>query len=122
MPGPEYSLQFLKGFIVTQATEIPLAYFCLTRYLRRKGKEVHQGRILLAAFLGNMATLPYLWFVYPEFMTFRSTVIWGEITAVGVEALLYWLATEAGIGASLLASVVSNAGSVLVGLIIMPPF
>ena len=121
MSDLDYALLFLKALALTIAVETPVAWFLLSRYLRRAGKRKSPGRIIAAAVIGNMATLPYLWYFYPELFGFRYRVAFGEATAVGMEALVYSLMTEAGIGASFAASLAANAASVIVGLIVMPP-
>lgn len=116
-----YALLFLKALALTIAVETPVAWLILSRHLSKKGKRKGTGRIIAAAIIGNMATLPYLWFFYPLLFGFRLRVAFGEATAVGVEALVYILMTEASTGASVAASMAANAASVIVGLIIMPP-
>ena len=122
MSDSGYALLFLKALALTIAVETPVAWFLLSRHLFKKGKRKSTGRIIAAAVIGNMATLPYLWYFYPELFGFRLRVAFGEATAVGIEALVYFLMTEASIGASLAASLAANAASVVVGLIVMPPF
>ena len=116
-----YALLFLKALTLTIAVETPVAWLLLSCHLSRKGKRKNSGRIIAAAVIGNMATLPYLWYFYPELFGFRLRVAFGEATAVGIEALVYFLMTEASIGASLAASLAANAASVVAGLIVMPP-
>lgn len=122
MTSTPYGLLFLKGMLATQAVEVPVAWYLLSILSRRSGLPGSPLRMLAATILGNLATLPWLWFVYPEFMTYGHSVLLGEITAVGLEALLYQLIVGIGYRASLLVSFAANAASVLVGLLVMPPF
>ena len=117
-----YGLIFLKGMLLTQAVEVPVAWVLLSMLTRRSGIPRSSLRIVAATIIGNLATLPWLWFVYPEFMTYGYTIVLGEITAVGLEALLYHLIIGIGYKYSLLVSVAANAASVLTGLLIMPPW
>jgi len=117
-----YGLLFLKGMLLTQAVEVPVAWFLLSMLTRRSGIHRSSLRIVAATIIGNLATLPWLWFVYPEFMTYGHTVVLGEITAVGLEALLYHLVVGTGYKYSLLVSFAANAASVLTGLLILPPW
>jgi hypothetical protein len=117
-----YGLIFLKGMLLTQAVEVPIAWVLLSMLTRRSGIPRSSLRIVAATIIGNLATLPWLWFVYPEFMTYGYTIVLGEITAVGLEALLYHLIIGIGYKYSLLVSVAANAASVLIGLLIMPPW
>ena len=118
----DYPLLWLKGFIITQTVELPLAWWVLARHFRQKGRPVSTGRIIASAVIGNMATHPLLWFVFPEFMGYGATLFFGELTAVLVEALLYRLIVGGSRTVSLGASIAANLGSVLVGLLLMPPF
>lgn len=117
-----YHLAFVKGFVETQAVEIPVVWYFLSRHFRRTDSSVSFFRIIAAAFFANMATLPYLWFVYPEFLDVTSSVAMGETTALMAEALLYYFLLGASLRAAFLASLTANTCSVLVGLILMPPF
>jgi hypothetical protein len=117
-----YTCEFLTALLLTIASELPVAYFILYRHLKIKGMTVRPGRIVAAVVICNLTTLPYLWFVYPAIMDYTIAVLCGELTAFLVEAFIYWITTGAGIFASLLASLAANATSVLVGLIVMPPF
>ena len=117
-----YGLMFLKGMLLTQAVEVPVAWLLLSVLTRRSGIPRSSLRIVAATIIGNLATLPWLWFVYPEFMTYGHTVVLGEITAVGLEALFYHFIVGTGFKYSLLVSVAANAASVLTGLLIMPPW
>lgn len=117
-----YGLLFLKGLLLTQAVEVPVAWVLLSMLTRRSGTSRSSLRIVAATIIGNLATLPWLWFVFPELMTYGYTVLLGEITAVGLEALLYHLIIGTGYRDALLVSVAANAASVITGLLIMPPW
>ncbi len=117
-----YTCEFLKALLLTIASELPVAYFILYRHFKIKGMTVRPGRIVAAVFICNLTTLPYLWFVYPGIIDYTSSVLCGELTAFLVEAFIYWITTGASIYASLLASLAANATSMLIGLILMPPF
>ena len=117
-----YGLLFLKGLLLTQAVEVPVAWVLLSMLTRRSGTSRSSLRIVAATIIGNLATLPWLWFVFPELMTYGYTVLLGEITTVGLEALLYHLIIGTGYRDALLVSVAANAASVITGLLIMPPW
>jgi hypothetical protein len=117
-----YLLAFAKGFAITQAVEIPVVWYLLSRHFRQTGGNVACRRIIAAAFFANMATLPYLWFVYPEILDFAGSVALGETTALVAEALVYHYLLGASLRAAFFASLAANGCSVLVGLVVMPPF
>lgn len=121
MAETQYGLLFLKSMLITQVVEVPIAWYLLSLFIRRSGVSSSSFRIVAATIIGNLATLPWLWFVYPEFMTYNYSVLLGEISAVGFEALLYHLIVGTGYKSSLLVSFAANAASVLIGLLVMPP-
>ncbi|MFH0785733.1 MAG: hypothetical protein V2B20_27815 [Pseudomonadota bacterium] len=117
-----YVIVFFKALVVTDIVEIPLVWYLLSQSFRRTGKPVVLRQIIAAAFFANMATLPFLWFVYPEFLDFSSAVALGEATALVGETLLYYFLLGASLRVAFLISLVANGASVLVGFILMPPF
>lgn len=122
MSGHEYLHAFIKGFVITQLVEIPVVLYILTRHFHRISESIPFHRIIATAFFANMATLPYLWFFYPEFLSFSTAVAVGEMTALVVEGAIYCFTLGATMRAAFIASLAANCSSVLVGLILMPPF
>lgn len=118
----QYALQFLAALLVTELTELPVVWYLLSRYSAGKGEKVAAGRIAVACIFANMATLPFLWFIYPEFFPYRTSVILGEATALVAEAFLYMVLLRTSVRAAFFSSLVANISSVLVGLVLMPPF
>jgi len=117
-----YLIAFAKGFAITQAVEIPVVWYLLSRHFQRIGANAKGGRIIAGAFFANMATLPYLWYVYPEFLDFAGTVAVGEATALLAEAIFYHFLLGVSFREAFIASLAANVCSVLAGLILMPPF
>ncbi|TGU71063.1 hypothetical protein E4633_11995 [Geomonas terrae] len=120
MVDREYALQFLAALLVTQLSELPVVWYLLSRHVA--GEHLGAVRIATACFFANMATLPYLWFVYPEIFPYRVAITLGEATALFAEALLYMIMLRVSLRSAFFCSLVANVFSVLVGLIIMPPF
>jgi hypothetical protein len=118
----DYVTAFGKGFCVTQLVEIPLVWFVLTRQSGTSMLRTDNIRIIAAAFFANMTTLPYLWFVFPALFSFTGVVVLGEATVLIAETCLYFLFLDISLRRAFLASLSANTGSVLVGLVLMPPF
>jgi hypothetical protein len=55
-------------------------------------------------------------------MTYGHSVLLGEITAFGVEAIIYQLIIGAGYRSSFFVSAVANTASIGAGLLVMPPW
>lgn|GEM_PF-2368692 len=122
MTTTQYGQLFLKSMLLTQAIEVPVAWYLFSMLMRHLGLPRSSLRIVAATVIGNFTTLPWLWFVYPEFMTYGHAVLLGEITAVGVEALIYQLIVGIDYKFSLLVSFAANTASVIIGLLVMPPW
>lgn len=122
MVDRQYALQFLAALLVTQLSELPVVWYLLSRHVADNGERLGAGRIATACFFANMATLPYLWFVYPEIFPYRAAITLGEATALFAEALLYMILLRVSLRSAFFCSLVANVFSVLVGLVIMPPF
>ena len=121
MTDTQYGQLFLNSMLITQVVEVPIAWYLLSMLTRRLGVPRSSLRIVAATVIGNFTTLPWLWFVYPSFMIYSHSILLGEITAVGVEALIYQLIVGTDYKFSLLVSFAANTASVITGLLVMPP-
>lgn len=114
---------YLKALAGTNAVEIPVVWYLLSQHCRTSEKAVSSRQIIAAAFFGNMATLPHLWFVFPGFFDEPYMVVaLGEMTALMVEGFIYYLLVGASLRAAFFTSLLANGGSVVAGLLFMPPF
>lgn len=101
---------FLKALLLTLALELMVAFV----YLKLARKPL---KILFFVILGNLITLPMLWFVFPLFLNLGAAIIAGEILALVGEALFLLLTCKAYFkpsGAFLL-SFMMNVMSLLIG-------
>ncbi|MBI5134290.1 MAG: hypothetical protein HZA81_02810 [Candidatus Taylorbacteria bacterium] len=108
-----YETLFLGALLLTLAVEAPIVW-ALCAFVYEKGAR---GASLLAAILASSLTLPYLWFVLPEFFGFAWYSTLGEAVIVAIEALVYKQLLGLKIKDALFVSFVANAASVSVGLI-----
>jgi len=75
---------FLKALLLTLALELMVAFV----YLKLAKKPL---KILLFVILGNLITLPMMWFVFPLFLNVGLALVAGELFAFVLEALfLLW--------------------------------
>jgi len=72
-------------------------------------------KIIVAAFLASLLTLPYLWFVLPPFVDARYYLWIGEGLVGLTEAVLYTLLLGIRIDKTLLISLSANAASYFLG-------
>lgn len=101
---------FLKALMLTLALELMVAFV----YLKLSRKPL---KILFFVILGNLITLPMLWFVFPLFLNIGTSIVAGEILALVGEAFFLLLTCRAYFkpsGAFLL-SFMMNIMSLLIG-------
>ncbi len=83
-----YHLLFLKSLVYT----IVIETICLILLFRLYFKKLYSFHLLLLIFTGiicSFATLPYLWFVFPNFIKQRTLLlITGELFVVIIESLM----------------------------------
>ena len=111
------SARFALAFVMTLAVEVP-ALFLLARFgfkLRSAGDR----RTVLVGVLASSLTLPLLWFALHAVASPRDYVFVGEFVVFVVEAVLYRALLGVGIGRAALLSLVTNALSFYVGLMVL---
>ena len=133
--GPlPYELQFLLALLLTLFIEISVALL-LRLLVTRSGATrapflflkplalVSPGRLIFAGLAASCLTLPYLWFVLPAFLVNRSLfLLLGELGVTGVEALFYRQMLPLKFSGALLLSILCNAASFLLGLLLQHAF
>jgi hypothetical protein len=103
-----------RAFALTCAIEVPLVV-ALTQ-----DAGVSRVRRAMVATIGQLATHPLVWFVFPYLagMTGRASFTASELYATGVEAILYATAwPRIGVARALGVSAIANAASLAVGLL-----
>ena len=102
--------------MVTLAIEVPVL-FLLLRFVY-KNKKLDLKKIIFIGMMASALTLPYLWFVLSPYILSNYYVYIGEIVVVLLEALVYNQFLDLKFGKSLFVSVVCNAVSFLIGLVV----
>ena len=113
----DYELLFLKCLLLT----ILIETFVLIVYFRLFVKQQETGisRLFITGFIVSFATLPYLWFIFPNYIDQRIWyMIISESFAVLVEAIIIEAILRTKLIQSLLCSLTCNMVSFLAGLII----
>ena len=115
-----YELLFLKSLALTIVIETVVLIIFFQFIVRLK--EVKISLLLITGFIASFATLPYLWFVLPNYI---DNKIWymiiGESFAIFVETIIIGAILRIKFIKSLLCSFVCNMISFLTGLIINWP-
>jgi len=112
----DYIYQFLTALFTTAVVE--LLILLLIWYATRNTilKEVQLGRLLFFGLIGSLLTLPYIWFIFYNFIENRSIfTLVTEGFAITVEAAIYRLGLRINLSKSLLLSGISNLVSFITG-------
>jgi hypothetical protein len=115
-----YEILFLKGLVFTVLVEaavfFPLYYFWLGK---RSAAELLYGIFVCAA--ASVLTLPYVWFIIPAFVPDRTVyMISAEAFAFLLEAIIYRVLLKCRYREAFVLSLVCNAGSFGLGLLLFP--
>lgn len=115
-----YELLFLKSLLLTVLIET--AVLCLFFRLVLKMKNISLPQLVFTGIVASMATLPYLWFVLPNYIDQRIWyVIIGESFAVLMETFIIGGMLRVNLSKSFLSSLACNMVSFLTALLINLP-
>ena len=115
-----YELLFLKSLALTIFIEtvVMVIYF---QYIV-KLKEIQVSRLLVTGFIASFASLPYLWFIFPNFIDQKiAYVIIGESFAILVETMIIGAILRIKFMKSFACSLACNLISFFTGLMISWP-
>jgi hypothetical protein len=87
--------------------------------LRIQPKKLSISKIIFVGFLASFATIPYLWFVLPWFVSLRSYILLVELGIVVVEAVIYFQLLNIKLKNSLWISLICNSLSYFLGKIFL---
>ncbi len=112
-----YENLFLLALLLTVAVETALLFIIVR--LVFKDKKISNGLLLFTGIICSFATLPYLWFILPFFLTSRALyLLVGELSVFLIEAIIIYFILKLDIRKALLVSFICNLVSFLLGLVI----
>lgn len=115
-----YELLFLKSLLLTVSIETLVLYLFFRYVVQLEDTSVH--RLVITGVIASMTTLPYLWFILPDYIEQRLWyAIIGESFAVLVETLIIGTILRVKLLKSFLCSFICNMISFLTGLLINWP-
>ena len=114
---PPIESLFLAALTATLLVELIMLTIIVR--LSCASQQVPLGRVLATGVLCSCATLPYLWFILPGFLSGPLYVPMGELAVTATEAGIIGFVLGVGMFRALLASVLCNAASFLGGKMIM---
>lgn len=108
----EFIYYFLLSLLVTELLEFPVVLLFYTLIIKKKPNF----QVIFTALLTSVLTIPYIWFVLPDLITFGNYILIGEIIVIIVEAIIYYVYLRIPISKSLILSLIANAISYFIGL------
>jgi hypothetical protein len=112
-----YEYRFLLSLVLTILIETSVLFLIVKYYF--KNEYISDSLLLFAGIFSSFSTLPYLWFLLPQFIdSYSILVVFGEISVFLVEAVIYYFLLKIGIQRSLTISFACNIASFLTGLMI----
>ncbi len=113
MTEARYAAMWAAAFALTVALEAPIVAW----WLRRRGAPL--GRAIAAACFAQLATHPWVWFVFPALgWQRRTSLAASELFAWWIEAALYALVTPGLRWRAVVVSLVANGVSYGVGALL----
>ncbi len=110
-----YIHRFLTSFgfsIIVETIVLLLILKVLTRH-----NELSWRRIIIAGVFATFATIPYVWFVFPNLLEWpkNTALLYSEVFVIVVEALFFRLYLKTSWSISFSASIFCNLSSYLLG-------
>jgi len=111
-----YGFYFLISLLLTLAVEIPTLFLVLRSLLKIKTQA---KEILYWGAFASLFSLPYLWFVFPLFVSSRYYILIGEILVVFIEAIILLKAFKINFKNAFFLSLIANTASYVAGILIL---
>ncbi|MBU4370145.1 hypothetical protein KKG58_05350 [Patescibacteria group bacterium] len=110
-----YGFFFFLSLLLTLAVEIPVLFISVKYLLKLK---IQAKEILYWSVFVNLFSLPYLWFVFPLFISSHNYILIGEILVVLIESIILLKVLKINLKNAIILSITANVVSYLAGLII----
>lgn len=113
MTEARYVLLWAGAFAFTCLIELPIVFFAL------RNRGVPAARVVAAAFFGQLATHPWVWFAFPGLpLASHTSLALSELFAWWIEAALYALVVPKIGWRAIVVSLAANLASYGVGALI----
>ena len=114
----DYTLEFLKALALTLTMEVPVLFVGVRFVFKLGANKIMNSTLFFAGILASLCTLPYLWFVLPQFISdYALFLAVGELSVFLVEAALYFFILHVSLKRALFLSFICNLISFLLGLL-----
>ena len=111
-----YGAYFLLSLLLTLVVEIP-TLFLVARYLLKI--KIEAKEILYRGVFVNLFSLPYLWFIFPLFISSHNYILIGEILVVLIEAVILLKVLKIKFKNAFVLSLIANFSSYLAGIVLL---
>lgn len=122
MPNTALSIAYVRRFATTEVLTIAVetaVLFFLMRYVFKK-HELSSKQLLFAGIFASFATIPYVWFVFPNIMSWPrpTSLMYSEPFVTIVEAIWYRFALKTDWRISFAISVICNIASYVIDILL----
>jgi hypothetical protein len=111
-----YGFYFFLSLLLTLAVEIPVLFLAVKYLLKIK---IQTKEVLYWGVFVNLFSLPYLWFVFPLFISSHNYILIGEVLVVAIETIILLRVLKINLKNAFILSLIANVASYLAGLIIL---
>jgi hypothetical protein len=112
-----YEYLFLFSLFLTILIETSVLFLLVRYYF--KIDNISNSILLFAGIFSSFSTLPYLWFLLPQFIdSYNSLALIGELSVFLVESVVYYFVLKVTIQRALILSFACNLVSFLIGMMI----
>ncbi|ETA69446.1 hypothetical protein MettiDRAFT_2947 [Methanolobus tindarius DSM 2278] len=112
-----YEYLFLFSLFLTIIIETSVLFLLIRFYF--KIDDLSNSLLLFAGIFSSFSTIPYLWFLLPQFIdSYQNLALIGEISVFLVEAVIYYFVLKVTVQRALILSFTCNLVSFIVGLMV----
>ncbi|TQD25872.1 hypothetical protein [Methanolobus vulcani] len=112
-----YEYLFLFSLFLTILIETSVLFLLVRYYFRIDA--ISNSLLLFVGIFSSFSTLPYLWFLLPQFInSYENLALIGEISVFVIEAVIYYFVLKVTLQRALILSFTCNLVSFLIGLMI----
>jgi len=114
-----YETVFLYALAFTVVVETIILFIAARKILKIDKIKASNAMLLFLGFFCSFATIPYLWFVLPEFIKSRVLFTFvGEVSVTIIEGIIYYFVLKIKLRDAMLISLLCNLASFTLGLMI----
>jgi hypothetical protein len=114
-----FTHSFLRSFLFTVVVETATILVIARKMFKKSADNVPTKKLITAGIYASLATLPYVWYVFPSLLrSFPIAIAVGEVFAVGVEAIFYAAFLPLSKKESFALSLIANIASYTLGKLI----